>query len=76
MMIINRSKLRVICQEVRDIMRAFTSFNILSVGCDANIAYLCSKQANTDGRRWMWISYKTGFFIEILASGCNHVSNI
>jgi ribonuclease HI len=41
----NRSELRAICQEVREIRRAFTSFSILVVGRDGNnAAHLCAKQ--------------------------------
>ena len=34
----NRSELRAICQEIREIRRAFTSFSILAVGREANNA--------------------------------------
>jgi ribonuclease HI len=48
----NRSKLRSILQEIREISRAFTSFSILAIGREANIAaHLCAKQASSDRRR-------------------------
>jgi ribonuclease HI len=48
---INRSELMPICQEIREIRRAFSSFRIVSVGRDANIAvHLCAKQLVLIGR--------------------------
>jgi ribonuclease HI len=71
----NRSKLRTIVQEIRDIRRAFASFSILAVGREANnVAHLCDKQASSDRRRCLWINYNPGFLTDTLASDCNHVA--
>jgi hypothetical protein len=63
-----------ICQEIRDIGRAFFSFCILFVGRDANNAvHLCAKQASGDRRRCLWMNYNLGFLVDILQSDCNPV---
>jgi ribonuclease HI len=68
----NRSKLRAICQEVREILRAFSSFSISFIGRDANnAAHLCAKQASSDRRRYLWINYN---LVDTLASDCNPIS--
>jgi hypothetical protein len=71
----NRSELRAICQEVREIRRAFSTFSISVIGCDANnAAHFYAKQASSDRRRCMSIDYNPGFLVDTLASDCNPVS--
>jgi ribonuclease HI len=51
----NRSKLRAIVQEIRDITRAFASFSILAVGREANnAAHLCAKHKRTQDYFKAW----------------------
>jgi ribonuclease HI len=71
----NRSEIMAICQEVREIGRAFSGFSIIFVGREANLAaHLCANQTSVDGRRCMWINYNLGFLTDTLRSDCNHVS--
>jgi hypothetical protein len=63
----DRSEFRSICQEIREIIRAFSSFSVYFIGCDANqAAHLCAKQARPDRRRCMWINYNPGFLYNTL----------
>jgi hypothetical protein len=63
-----RSGLMAICQEIGEIRRAFSSFSISYIGCDANnAAHLCAKKASDKRRRCMWINYNPGFFASTLS---------
>jgi ribonuclease HI len=72
----DRSEIMSICQEIREIRRAFSSFSIVSVGRDANMAaHLCAKQASVDRRRCLWINYNPDFLTNTLTSDCTAISN-
>jgi ribonuclease HI len=65
----DRLEIMSICQEIREIRRAFSSFSIVSVGRDANMAaHLCAKQASVDRRRYLWINYNSDFLTNTLTS--------
>jgi ribonuclease HI len=70
----NRSELMSICQEIRELSRAFSSFSLKHIGRDANLAaHLCAKQASADRRRCLWINYNPGFLSNTLLNDCNPV---
>jgi hypothetical protein len=63
----NRSELMSICQEIRELSRAFSSFSLKHIGRDANLAaHLFAKQASADRRRCLWIHYNPGFLSNTL----------
>jgi hypothetical protein len=70
----NRSDLMAICQEIRDIKRAFSTFSISLIGREANnAAHFCAKQASSDMRRCQWVNNNTGFLANTLHSDRNPV---
>ena len=70
----NRSEIMSICQEIRDIIGAFSSCSISCIGRAANVAaHLCAKQASADRRRCLWINYIPNFLADALQSDCNPV---
>ena len=71
----DRSELKPICQEIREILRAFPSFSISFVGRDTNqAAHECFRQASSIKRRCLWINYNPAALTNTLLSDCNPVS--
>jgi hypothetical protein len=58
----SRSELMPICQEIRELSRAFASFSMIHTGHEANqAAHACAKQASVDRKRCLWMNYNPGF---------------
>jgi hypothetical protein len=63
-----------ICQEIRDLRRAFSSFCISFIGRDDNnAAHLYAKQISGDKQRCLWMNYNLDFPADILRSDCNPI---
>ena len=68
----NRSIISAICQEVKELIRSFTSFSLSYVSKLANqAAHVCAKQASESRRRYLWVNYNPLFLARILSKDCN-----
>jgi hypothetical protein len=70
----DNSEISPICQEIRDMIEAFTSCSIVFVGREGNqAAHLCARHASSDRKRCIWINYNPAFLHDILRNDCNPI---